>query len=32
LTIQPIPVPEPSTMALCGMGAISSLFMLRRKK
>jgi hypothetical protein len=30
LTIAPIP--EPSTMALCGMGVISSIFMLRRKK
>jgi len=32
LTIQPIPVPEPSAIALCGMGAISSVLMLRRKK
>ena len=32
LAISPIPVPEPSTIALCGMGMISSVFMLRRKK
>jgi hypothetical protein len=32
LAISPIPVPEPSIIALCGMGVISSVFMLRRKK